>query len=175
MSENALAEHQEYRKYNKRPAGSKKLTAAVRNRLLEAWSWDWPDTKACEHAGISTATLYHCMKTAPDLRSTRDLLRQTPQLSAKKNVAQAVEDGDLRTSKWLLERRDPDFSNKQQVDIQVTHSMVEADVAKELLAFIERNALIPGNKQDIIDVTPEDQQLPAPATHDVVDNDPLLA
>lgn len=175
MSKDALAEHKEYRKYNKRSAGSKKLTAAVRSRLLEAWSWEWPDTKACEYAGISTKTLYHCMKTEANLRSARDLLRQTPSLVAKKNVAEAISDGDLRTSKWFLERRDADFSNKQQVDIQVTHSMVEADVAKELLAFIERNALIPGDKQDIIDITPADQQLPpAPEPADV-DSDPLMA
>lgn len=165
----------EYRKYNKRPTAPKKFTAAVREALLEAWSWEWPDTKACQHAGISTGLLYHVMKVEPQLKSQRDLIRQTPLLASKKNVSDAVQTGDLRTSKWLLERRDPEYSSKQQVDVQVTHSVAESDVAKELLAFIERNQLIAADNQDIIDITPTDAHHALPEAQHAVHDDPLLS
>lgn len=141
------------RYYDKRPVPAA-LTPAVRELLLEAWSWEWPDTKACIHAGLSRNQLAHALKVDATLKETRDLLKQSPQLNARRNIAQVIEMGDIRASKWFLERRDAEFSTKQEVSVMHTHSIAESEVTKELLAFIERNRLNSGDDHPIIDVTP---------------------
>ena len=161
------------RHYEKRPV-PKALTPSARELLLEAWSWEWPDTKACIHAGLSISQLNHALKVDPTLKSTRDLLRTDPQLNAKRNVAKVISEGDIRTSKWFLERRDPEYSTKQEVSVNHTHSIAESEVTKELLAFIERNRLIPGDDRPIIDVTPTEPGDNGTDAADKLLDDPLL-
>lgn len=74
-------------------------------------------------------------------RSVRDRIRSNPKLAkviadleadtsfvARGNIAEAIHSGDLVTSRWWLERRDPDFANSMR--LKLTDAEIDGIVAK---------------------------------------------
>lgn len=128
-----------------------KMTPAVVRKLEQAFCWEWSDEKACDYAGISKKTLWVYEKAHPDFTQRKQMLRSHPSHIAKMNIVNALENGDLKASQWYLERRDPQFSSKKQVDVSVEHKISEEQLAinlQQLLDKIKENQ----NDEDIIDV-----------------------
>ena len=96
-------------------------------------------SEACKAAGVSRDAYYHFLKWEPEYADRFGLLRQEPVLQAKRNVAEAIANGCLETSRWLLERRDPAFSSKVRVGAAAAPDPVEqsgAEVRKQLQQLI---------------------------------------
>jgi hypothetical protein len=121
------------------PRGKSKngITEGQWVKVREAWSYEWPDTKASDYAGITIGKLRMAYNKDPELRNKRDLLKLQGRFLAQKNVVDHLEQGDIQTTRWFLERRDQNYSNKSQVDVNITHSLNEAQIIERLSKFID--------------------------------------
>lgn len=82
------------------------MTDAVVKKLEEAFALGCSDLEACLFAGISKPTLYAYCEANPSFSDRRAALKTNPVLKARKVVMDAVEDGDVNTAKWLVEKHD---------------------------------------------------------------------
>jgi hypothetical protein len=73
-------------------------------------------TIACGLAGITRQTYYNHCKEDPQFDLRCKTLRDRPLVKAMQNIAKAIDEGDIHTSKWVLERRvKEDFSIRQEL------------------------------------------------------------
>jgi len=98
--------------------------------------YGFSDNQACVYAGISRTAFYRFLSKNEPIRDRFKVLKQHIRLQARFNVAKAIEAGDLEVSRWYLERRDPLFSNKVEVEVAEV-AMDEAEVRRQLVKFIE--------------------------------------
>ena len=105
-------------------------------RLEEGFMYGFSDNQACVYAGISRTAFYRFLSKNEPIRDRFKVLKQHIRLQARFNVAKAIEAGDLEVSRWYLERRDPLFSNKVEVEVAEV-AMDEAEVRRQLVKFIE--------------------------------------
>jgi len=72
-------------------------------------------------------------------------------MMARRNIALEIETGDVPTSKWFLERKAPDFSNRQQVPnigkIEIDENAAMATLAGLLKLSQQRAAMAAGMEQ----------------------------
>ncbi len=117
----------------------------------EGWSYDWPDNQVVQYAGITIGSLKAAYRKNPSLRDKRDLIRNYPQLYARKNIATAIQAGDITTSKWYLERRTRDFAAKGSLDIIVNHTLSEEKISERLVSLMSNTSLAasPGPQQQL--------------------------
>lgn len=108
------------------------MTTKTLNKLEEAFSWEWSDSKSCDYDGISHPTLWKYQNKHPEFVKRNEMLKSSPGEIAKKNVVEAITGGDLKLSQWFLERRDAEFSPKKQVDLSVNHQLDAGTVAVQL-------------------------------------------
>lgn len=95
----------------------------IAEKIYEAFRWHYNITEACQHAGISRGTYYNWLEQHPQFAEKVEVAKTDPLKQAKQNIAKEIQGGDVSTSKWLLERRDPDFKPKAEVDN--THEVTE--------------------------------------------------
>lgn len=97
--------------------------------LKRCWANGASDKEACQVAGIHYNTLQNWLHGRTEdgggkvegLIEERDLLKTKPTYTARKNIVNAIDEGDIDTSKWYLERKQPDeFSTKNKQDIDIT-------------------------------------------------------
>lgn len=127
------------------------ITETTARHLEQALCWGWSIEAACDYAEIPVR-LYRRMVRNPALRERFETLRQRPENVAKRNISMALEEGDLQTSKWFLERRVADYNPKAQIDVNVHQQVDEAslvDALQRLIAKSQRRELAGG--QDVID------------------------
>lgn len=115
-----------YKNMGKREKNREKAIAV----LKQCWANGATDKEACQVAGIHYNTLSNWLhgRTGTDgegkvegLIEERDLLKTKPSYKARTNVVGAIDEGDIETSKWYLERKNPDeFSTKNRQEIDVT-------------------------------------------------------
>lgn len=82
------------------------VTDAVLHKLEEAFALGCTDVEACLFAGIAPSTLYNHQERDPSFVERKATLKTNPVLKARKVVMDAVEDGDVNTAKWLVEKHD---------------------------------------------------------------------
>lgn len=100
----------------KKPGRPTKMTEATVKKLDDAFVKGLSDAEACIYAGISKQALYDYCHAHPEYTDRKELLKQNVKMRAKVNVAERIEFGDIDASKWYLERKDPEFSNKQKIE-----------------------------------------------------------
>ena len=96
-------------------------------------------SEACRAAGVSRDAYYNFVGWEPRYADRFKLLRQEPVLQAKRNIAEAIANGCLQTSRWLLEKQDPAFITRVRSSITDTPNSVEqteADVLRQLHQLI---------------------------------------
>lgn len=124
-----------------------KMTKEVLGKLEEAYLSDATHLEAAIYAGIDESTLHDWRKANPELSKRFEALRKMTGLKAKNNIRKKIEeegknkyndDGELisqgtGTSKWWLERRDPDFKNVSKTELEHTgnKSLIDAILAKK--------------------------------------------
>lgn len=103
----------------KRVGRPKKITPAVLRKLEVAFSLGLNDKQARLFAGnLPASTFYDYCQEHPEFSELKELLKQSPEINAKTNIAKALKDGDKELSKWYLERKCKDeFSTKQDLGI----------------------------------------------------------
>ncbi len=125
-----------------------KLTPEVVQKLKDAFAIGANMKQACSYAEISHQTYYNWINKNPDLLEAFEKMKESLPLKAKRNIAVAIEQSDLRTSIWLIERKEPDTYgetiNVNQTDI--TEGMhpedekIRLEMKQKLIANIRRRA-----------------------------------
>ena len=107
----------------KKHAGGRpsKITPSVLRKLEEAYLLDATHLEAAIYAGISESTLHDYRKKNPEFSERMKVVRRMTGLQAKINITKAIKDGDIKVSKWYLERRDDDFKPRLKVEKNTTH------------------------------------------------------
>jgi len=93
------------------------MTEEVLRKLEDAYSNDATDLEACFLANISKSTLYDYQQDNPDFVERKKALKEMTKYRAKKNIKEKIQEGDVDTSKWYVERKGKDegFSNRQEL------------------------------------------------------------
>ena len=117
----------------KKKAGRPQLITEEQLRDVErAVAWGWGIEKACDYADIRHGTFYDYQRRHPEYRRKIKLLRDYPVLAAKRVVAEAVEAGDLATSRWLLERKSEEFASTGKIGVRAEDADTE-DVVRRAM------------------------------------------
>jgi hypothetical protein len=96
------------------------MTPETVGKLEEAFSMGFTDIEACLFANIHKDTLYAYCNAHPEFSDRKEELKNHPTLLAKRNVIDGLRDGDQKISQWYLERKAPEFKNKQELTADVT-------------------------------------------------------
>ncbi len=81
------------------------VTPEVVQQLKYAFSKGCPVCEACLFAGISKQTFYTYCKQNDGFFDDCMELQNRPMTKARMNIVDAIENGDLNTSKWYAERK----------------------------------------------------------------------
>jgi transposase len=92
-------------------------------KLIEAFGKSFNITEACQFAGIHRDTYYDWIKQIEGFEARMEEAKAAPLKKAKSVIDTALRAGDVATAKWYVERRDPDFKPKAEVDN--THELKE--------------------------------------------------
>jgi hypothetical protein len=92
------------------------ITEEVISKLLEAFSMGYKVNHACLYAEICKQTFYnYCNKTEGFLEHCHEL-RQHPSIKAIALINKAINEGDVNSAKWWLERKcKEEFSLRQEI------------------------------------------------------------
>ena len=115
-----------------------KLTADLIKKIREAWELGIVSERGvCSYVGISAPTYSKYMTMCPELEELKELCQEKINIEARKNIKKAIERGHLDTSKWYLEKTDPQFQKNSDTTVNVAVISV-ADREKEMNKFMER-------------------------------------
>lgn len=81
------------------------VTPQVIAKLETAFSMGCTELEACLLAGICHSTLKNYQIKNPEFMARKKLLKENPVLKSRKVVIDALDNGDLDTAKWYLERK----------------------------------------------------------------------
>lgn len=93
-----------------------KYSNVVVDKLTEAFSKSYSVVEACQFAGIHKDTYYKWMKEIPEFETLMAEAKSRPLKKAKEVLNLALQANDVTTAKWLLERKDPEFKPKAEID-----------------------------------------------------------
>lgn len=72
------------------------------------------DIEACFYADISRTTLHNYQTANPEFLDRKEALKEAVKARAKINLSSSIiDEGNVADSKWYLERKDKEFSPKQ--------------------------------------------------------------
>ena len=97
------------------------ITEDVVSKLEAALQRGVSVSTACTYAGIARITYYRKISADPEFSNRMDKAKSFTSMVAAENVVAAItQDKDLATSKWWLERKEPEeFASKgNQVNVQ---------------------------------------------------------
>lgn len=98
-----------------------KMIPEVVKKLEEAFSVGANISQACFYAEISRRTYYNWIEEFPELLHRFTELQEKLPLKAKDNINRAIQAGSVGDSWRLLEKRDPDYTEKVKIDVNQTN------------------------------------------------------
>lgn len=108
-------------KNEKKTRNPPKINEFVVARIEDAISLGCTQTEACLLAGISPKTLLEWQKDNPLWVERKEFLARTQIRKAKNVISDALDNGDVNTAKWYLEKKCRDeFGNQIKIDNTVT-------------------------------------------------------
>lgn len=93
------------------------MTVDVVTKLIAAFNNAYNIGEACGYAGISRMTYYRWLEKDDEFSYKMSEAQAAPNKKAKEVVLTAINEGDVNTAKWYLDRRDPDFKPKGELAI----------------------------------------------------------
>lgn len=88
-------------------------------KLVAAFNNGYNISEACHYASIDRTTYYDWIKAMDGFEALMDQAKELPNRLAKETVMTAIKDGDTNSARWWLDRRDPEFKPKAELDNQV--------------------------------------------------------
>lgn len=125
------------KKNTKHPGGRPTImTEQVVAKLEQGFKIGLNDTECCAYADISRDALYDYIKKHPEFSDKKEEWKRNPIAKAKYTIYKNLNDPNI--AKWLLERRDDDYSNKIKQEVTnttpqiVVASQNDADLLKRI-------------------------------------------
>lgn len=118
-----------------------KYTPAVIGKLEIALNNGYNIVEACQYANIHPDTYYDWLKTYPEFSDKMEIAKAMPNRKAKEVIAQAINAGDTNAAKYWLDRRDPEFKQKGELD--VNHGL--QDTQEKLREFFDDKSDVEGS------------------------------
>lgn len=110
----------------------KKMLPEVVRKLEEAFSIGANISQSCFYADISRDTYYRWINENPELSDRFTAFQDKVPLKAKENIARSIHAGSVGDSWRLLEKRDPDYTDKVKIDVNSNQrSRIEVDPEEE--------------------------------------------
>lgn len=112
------------------------MTDSVVAKLEQGFKIGLNDTECCAYAEISRDALYDYQKKHPEFADKKDEWKRNPIAKAKYTIYKNLDDPNV--AKWLLERRDDDYSNKIKQEVTnktpqiVVATQSDADILKKV-------------------------------------------
>lgn len=146
-------------------------TPPLVSKLIVAFNNGFNITEACQYSGISRETYYDWLEHQPGFSDKMEEARMMPNRRAKEVVVAAVNDGDVNTAKWLLDRRDPDFKPKGEIEVSPGQKRTEEKL-KEFMDDTNDGAYDDAGTDDVgaeptASASPEGGNEVAPSTPDI--------
>jgi len=111
------------------------LTKEKLSKLEQAYKIGASDIEACLHAEITPASLYRYQEKHPEFREQKEAWKKTPILKARHTIYKNLDDPSV--AKWLLERRDKEYSTK--VEQTVTGGLEITPITFEIVPVETKN------------------------------------
>lgn len=127
------------------PGRPDKITYTTLQKLKVCFAVGMTDEFACYYCGISKSTLYNYQNENPEFMEEKDILKQSITLHSKFNIWKAIKEWSVSDSWKRLEKKDPEFRDKIQIDWNITTQMSQED--KEIYNKILQKNLKIWNKQ----------------------------
>ena len=124
---------------------SSRAIVRTRNKVIEAYEAGLDDEEACMWGQITMEELDELTKKNEQVRTARENGKNPLNLMARVNVANDIKDGNVRTSKWLLERTDEDYSNRQKVSMDGTPIVVPMAEKEKAMEEILKKYTVTGD------------------------------
>lgn len=144
-----------------------KYTPAVIGKLEIAFNNGYNIVEACQYASIHPDTYYDWLKTYPEFSDKMEIAKAMPNRKAKEILAQAINAGDTGSAKYWLDRRDPDFKQKGELD--VNHGLQETQ--EKLRKFFDDKSDVDGvdeiSAEPITETTGQADSETPPITPDI--------
>lgn len=102
-------------------------------KFVVAFNNGYNITEACHYAGVHRDTYYEWLKQHPEFVVKVDEAKLMLNRKSKEVVSEAIQAGDINAARWHLERRDPDYRAKGEVDLN--HGLQET--RNKIKAFLE--------------------------------------
>lgn len=106
--------------------------------IMNSWKMGLTTSQAAVIAGVPRRTLRDWIDNNEEFRELREMCQEEMNTLARKNIHKAIKKGSVETSKWFLERTDPEFSKKDQNAAVQVNIVSVADRESELKKFMER-------------------------------------
>ena len=117
-----------------RPLFGGKNEIEVVAKLQYAFSIGAETKEACGYADISTDSFYRYCKNNPEFRNKIELLQTAPTLQARMTIFKSLQDGNVKTAMWYLERKRPEeFSRSGAVEFALSEKDKEIEYLRRLL------------------------------------------
>ncbi len=123
----------------------KHIKDATWRAVVDAWENGLSDREAAFRAGkygenITTDDIKKWIKDNPNIGELKAMLEAELRSAAKMTVADAIKDGDVKTSKWYLERKAADeFSTKSSIEFENAVVALTLDEKEEALKQMIEN------------------------------------
>ena len=119
----------------------REITPAIVQQLERSFQAGLNISEACVANNVARSTFYDYLKYDKSFSDRISVLRTKPQIKAKLNIANAINEGDISTSKWYLEKTSDEFAvkNKHEISGSVEHVQVKQE---EVMAQVEKMKLV---------------------------------
>lgn len=97
---------------------SKKQLSEAKQKLIVGFSRGYNILECCLYSGISHSTYYKYFGDDQEALNEFKLHRQNLKLKAKEVINDSLNDGDVNTAKYILDRTSDEFKPKSEQDIK---------------------------------------------------------
>ena len=117
--------------------------------LLEAWKLGLNDDEVCAFCDLTKEEYLKILDKNPELYHKKNIYAKTPSIRAKQNVIDSMNDGNVDTSKWYLERSKEtrnEFSTKVVEETNITQTLTIEEKREEFAKALD--VILNKNKND---------------------------
>lgn len=126
----------------KNPVGRpRKITDEVVQKLERSFQAGLSIDQACAANNIARSTFFDYLRKNEDFSHRIKALQIHPQIKAKYNIVNKINEGDINLSKWYLEKTSDEFAvkNTHEVVGQLNHVHTRQE---EVMAQVEKMKLV---------------------------------
>jgi hypothetical protein len=106
-----------------------KVTTKIKDKLEKAFAMSFTDEEARLYADLAMSTFYDYCRNNPEFSEKKETLKKKPNIKAKMNILESLNNGDVKDSQWWLERKSKgEFGTKTETDLNIITPVIKDDI-----------------------------------------------